>query len=173
MRDQPPSTNFLARKSRSSGCDGAAPILPKSDGVSTRPVPKWWCQTRLTMTRAVRGWSVSGPSGETGRFPWSRSRIYRQSRRHRLDGGRQRSLARRATGETRERVDVAAGWIGTGHVRGLLHADAIFVLVEVLGEAGGAIGLTQQVAYITGAGHGALDCGARVDREKGMAGGQR
>lgn len=74
----------------------------------------------------------------------------------RLDGGRQRSLARRATGETRERVDIAAGGIGTGHVRGLLHADAFFVLEEVLGEAGGASGLTQQTASITGAGHGAL-----------------
>lgn len=91
----------------------------------------------------------------------------------RLDGGRQRSLARRATGETRDRVDIAAGGIGTGHVRGLLHADAVFVLVEVLGEAGGARGLTHQIASITGAGHGALDCGARVDRERGMAGGQR
>ena len=76
-------------------------------------------------------------------------------------------------GETsRERVDLAAGGIGIGHVRGILDANAIDV-AEVLSEAGGAGGLAEQAAFITGTGHGALDCGARVDREEGKAGGQR
>ena len=74
--------------------------------------------------------------------------------------------------KTRERVDLAAGGIGIGHVRGILDANAIDV-AEVLSEAGGAGGLAEQAAFITGTGHGALDCGARVDREEGKAGGQR
>ena len=73
----------------------------------------------------------------------------------RLGGGRQRSLARRARGKTRERVDIAAGEIGTGHVRGILDACAVDV-AEVLGEAGLARGLAQQAVLITGTGHGAL-----------------
>lgn len=73
----------------------------------------------------------------------------------RLGGGRQRSLARRARGKTRERVDIAAGEIGTGHVRGILDAYAVDV-AEVLGEAGLARGLAQQAVLITGTGHGAL-----------------
>ena len=73
----------------------------------------------------------------------------------RLGGGRQRSLARRARGKTRERVDIAAGEIGTGHVRGILDACAVDV-AEVLGEAGLARGLAQQAVGITGTGHGAL-----------------
>ena len=31
------------------------PVLPKLLGVRTMPSPKWCCQMRLTMTRAVRG----------------------------------------------------------------------------------------------------------------------
>ena len=73
----------------------------------------------------------------------------------RLGGSRQRSLARRARGKTRERVNIAAGEIGTGHVRGILDADAVDVVV-VLGEAGLARGLAQQAVLITGTGHGAL-----------------
>ena len=34
-------------------------MLPKSLGVSTRPWPKWYCQMRLTITRAVSGLSGS------------------------------------------------------------------------------------------------------------------
>ena len=33
------------------------PLEPKSLGVDTRPLPKWYCQMRLTITRAVRGFS--------------------------------------------------------------------------------------------------------------------
>ena len=59
-----------------------------------------------------------------------------------------------------------------GHVRGILDAFAINV-AEVLGEAGRAQGLARKVACITGTGHGALDCGTRVDKKEGKAGCQR
>ena len=36
------------------GMVGGSPRVPKSLGVLTRPAPKWCCQMRLTMTRAVR-----------------------------------------------------------------------------------------------------------------------
>ena len=36
---------------------GGSPIVPKSLGVRTSPSPKWCCQTRLTITRAVSGFS--------------------------------------------------------------------------------------------------------------------
>ena len=76
-------------------------------------------------------------------------------------------------GETlRDRVDLAADCIGTWHVRRILDALAIDV-AEVLSEAGGAGGLAEQAVSITGTGHGALDCGTRVDREEEKAGGQR
>ena len=39
------------------GCVGRSPRSPKSLGVRTRPSPKWCCQIRLTMTRAVSGLS--------------------------------------------------------------------------------------------------------------------
>ncbi len=34
------------------------PRWPKSLGVATRPLPKWYCQMRLTITRAVSGLSL-------------------------------------------------------------------------------------------------------------------
>ena len=37
------------------GASGRPPLRPKSLGVSTMPWPKWWCQRRLTITRAVSG----------------------------------------------------------------------------------------------------------------------
>ena len=45
----------VARWSSSSGCDGGSPVTPKLSTDFTRPVPKRWCQTRLTMTRETRG----------------------------------------------------------------------------------------------------------------------
>ena len=36
---------------------GSAPRVPKSFVVSTSPVPKYCAQMRLTVTRAVSGWS--------------------------------------------------------------------------------------------------------------------
>ena len=50
--------NQSASQSSSSGCVGRAPIWPKSLGVATSPSPKWCCQTRLTITRAVSGLSA-------------------------------------------------------------------------------------------------------------------
>src|SRR5438045_3582604 len=47
--------NALASQSSSSGWVGFSPFLPKSEGVPTIPLPKWYCQTRLTNTRAVNG----------------------------------------------------------------------------------------------------------------------
>src|SRR5438874_5845276 len=54
---QPRATNSYASQSSSSGCDGGSPIFPKLLGVRTMPSPKWCCQMRFTMTRAVRGFS--------------------------------------------------------------------------------------------------------------------
>src|SRR5262249_10289572 len=51
--DQSCSMNQVASQSRSSGCVGRFPILPKLFAVATIPFPKWYCQTRFTMTRAV------------------------------------------------------------------------------------------------------------------------
>ena len=51
----------------------------------------------------------------------------------------------------------------------LLDADASVVLVEVLGEAGGAFGDTGQAVLVTGTGHGALNCGAMVGWRGGRA----
>src|SRR6202030_2071136 len=48
-----------ASQSSNSGCDGASPILPKLLGVRTIPSPKWCCQMRFTITRAVNGFSGS------------------------------------------------------------------------------------------------------------------
>ena len=59
LRLQPCSTNQRASQSSSSGWVGGSPIVPKSLGVRTRPTPKWYCQTRLTITRAVSGLSRS------------------------------------------------------------------------------------------------------------------
>ena len=47
----------LASQSSSSGWLGRSPSRPKSLGVPTRPRPKWYCQTRLTITRVESGLS--------------------------------------------------------------------------------------------------------------------
>ena len=39
------------------GMLGGSPRTPKFEGVATIPRPKWCCQIRLTITRAVSGWS--------------------------------------------------------------------------------------------------------------------
>src|SRR5262249_48796561 len=51
-------TNSLASQSSSSGCVGGVPRLPKLLVERTMPRPKWCCQTRLTITRAVSGLSL-------------------------------------------------------------------------------------------------------------------
>ena len=53
--DQPLPTNSAARKSSSFGWVGGATFVPKSLGVATNALPNRRCQTRLTITRAVRG----------------------------------------------------------------------------------------------------------------------
>ena len=45
--------NCKARWSRSCGCEGRSPRVPKSSGVYTSPCPNRFCQTRLTATRLV------------------------------------------------------------------------------------------------------------------------
>ena len=47
--------NSVASQSRSSGCNGAGVCVPKSFAFETSHCPKWPCQIRLTITRAVRG----------------------------------------------------------------------------------------------------------------------
>src|SRR5438045_479791 len=47
--------NSAASQSNNSGCEGIAPWVPKSFSVSTRPTPKYCCQTRFIVTRAVSG----------------------------------------------------------------------------------------------------------------------
>ena len=47
--------NSDASQSSSSGCDGGVPCVPKSFSVSTRPRPKYACQKRFIVTRAVSG----------------------------------------------------------------------------------------------------------------------
>ena len=67
---QPRSMNSSASQSSSSGCDGRSPILPKLLGVRTMPSPKWCCQRRLTITRAVSGLSFDDqPLGEAAPAP--------------------------------------------------------------------------------------------------------
>ena len=39
------------------GMEGASPRCPKSLDVADRPRPKWYCQTRLTITRVESGLS--------------------------------------------------------------------------------------------------------------------
>src|SRR5947207_15958619 len=63
--------NSQASQSSNSGWLGGVPCVPKSFSVSTRPRPKYCCQTRLTATRAR-----SGFSGETSQ----RARSNRVSR---------------------------------------------------------------------------------------------
>ena len=57
LRLQPRATNSVASQSSSSGWRRPSPIVPKSLGVATIPRPKWCCQRRLTITRAVSGLS--------------------------------------------------------------------------------------------------------------------
>ena len=47
----------VASQSSNSGCVGRSPRRPKSLGVATMPWPKWCCQSRFTITRAVSGLS--------------------------------------------------------------------------------------------------------------------
>ena len=56
-RLEPPTLRISsdASQSSSSGCDGGSPRTPKSLGVATIPRPKWCCQRRFTITRAVKG----------------------------------------------------------------------------------------------------------------------
>ena len=49
--------NSVASQSSRSGCDGGSPRKPKLSEVVTKPVPKYSCQIRLTVTRAVSGFS--------------------------------------------------------------------------------------------------------------------
>src|SRR5262245_60597281 len=65
-RESPPSyahavgeLNSQASQSSNSGCEGASPWRPKSSLVLTSPVPKQRSQSRLTVTRAVRGFCGS------------------------------------------------------------------------------------------------------------------
>ena len=51
------ATSSAASQSSSSRWLGSSPIRPKSLDVPTRPRPKCPCQSRLTITRAVIGWS--------------------------------------------------------------------------------------------------------------------
>ena len=55
LTDHPSSTNRAASQSSNSGWVGGVPNLPKLLGVRTMPSPKCFCQMRLTITRAVRG----------------------------------------------------------------------------------------------------------------------
>src|SRR5205807_6652667 len=57
LRLHPRRESSPASQSRSSGCVGSEPILPKSLAVSISPRPKWCCHNRLTITRLVRGLS--------------------------------------------------------------------------------------------------------------------
>ncbi len=52
--DQPPSMKRAASQSSKAGCVGRAPLTPRSPGVATSPVPKWWAQIRFTITRAAK-----------------------------------------------------------------------------------------------------------------------
>ena len=53
-RDMSFATKSKAKSSKSWGCVGRSPRLPKSLGVRTSPSPKCHAHTRLTITRAKR-----------------------------------------------------------------------------------------------------------------------
>ena len=57
--DRPARRRRTARRASRAARDASAVRRgrPKFDGVATIPRPKWCCQIRLTMTRAVSGWS--------------------------------------------------------------------------------------------------------------------
>ena len=75
----PDSRNSTASQSSSFGFVGGSPVMPNSPAVGTRPCPKTCAQKRLTLTRAVSGWSgwvshrasprrlAGAPSGSGGR----------------------------------------------------------------------------------------------------------
>jgi hypothetical protein len=53
----PAPTKRVVSQSSSSGCDGVSPSRPKSLELAASPRPKWYCQTRLTITAVERGLS--------------------------------------------------------------------------------------------------------------------
>src|SRR5215212_3948606 len=57
LMPQPSSMNRTASQSSNCGCVGGSARVPKSLGVRTIPSPKWCCQLRFTITRAVSGLS--------------------------------------------------------------------------------------------------------------------
>src|SRR5438093_657640 len=59
LTSQPVRTNSVASQSNSSGCDGGSPCDPKSSADFTIPVPKYICQNRFTVTRAISGYDGS------------------------------------------------------------------------------------------------------------------
>ena len=67
---QPPATNSLASQLSRSGWVGFSPMKPKLFELRTMPRPKWCCQRRLAMTRAVIGLlPLATHSASTRRFP--------------------------------------------------------------------------------------------------------
>ena len=52
---QPSSTKRLASQSSNAGCVGLEPIFPKLLAFPAKPRPKWCCQIRFAITRAVSG----------------------------------------------------------------------------------------------------------------------
>src|SRR5581483_12385256 len=55
LMSHPVRMNSVASQSSSSGLLGGSPWDPKSSELLTKPVPKYICQYRLTVTRAVNG----------------------------------------------------------------------------------------------------------------------
>src|SRR5258705_1554879 len=70
--------NSSASQSSSSGCVGWEPANPKSLSLSTRPLPKYVCHIRFTVTRAVRG--LDGSTSHLARSEEHTSEL--QSLRH-------------------------------------------------------------------------------------------
>ena len=115
--DQPEATKSAASHSSSSGWVGGVPRRPKSEGVGTIGLPKWCCQIRLTITRAVRcrgGPSVSqraraepaAARRRAGRCVPSGSRTFgtpRGTTARRACAGRRRSGASRRSARRRGR----------------------------------------------------------------------
>ena len=69
LSDHPFAMNRAASQSRSSGCVGFSPKVPKFPGVRTRASPKCHSQTRLTITRAVSGLLVCTTASASSRLP--------------------------------------------------------------------------------------------------------
>ena len=88
--DHPLSMNWMANQSSNSGCVGGSPRVPKLEGVATIPLPKWCCQMRLTITRAVRGLSgrVSQSAAyATGQFLVDQQQAVAAARAYLAGGG--------------------------------------------------------------------------------------